>query len=215
MGMTETIDEDFHAQKHFVMAQLAQIRDELCEQITNELDSIMLQVQQLAIEYCPKDTGALASSISLSGGAISAGSNFYEASISAGDPNILNPISGQPTALYALFVHDGHALPNGMFYEGVPFLADAMAAFEAGWRASETVNSERVTQLEKALTRITRCDPYPDLSSHKYYDAMRYIRKVIADINLPVLNYHNCECRSCCGATRPIGCVCGAGETEK
>ncbi|MCJ7633163.1 hypothetical protein MUP77_12325 [Candidatus Bathyarchaeota archaeon] len=130
MGMGITWDKEKFKQEEEVKEQLEEIRDRLCEQITTELDSIFLQIQQLAIEICPKDTGALASSISLTGGAISAGNEFYQASISAGDPSIVNPKSGKGTDEYASLVHDGHTMRDGMFWSGVAFLEDAMAAFE-------------------------------------------------------------------------------------
>lgn len=132
-----------HEIKMANIATLEEIRDGLCEEISNELDSIMLQIQQLAIELCPKDSGALASSISLTGGAISSGSDFYEGSIYAGSPDIANK-EGVATSEYALFVHDGHVLRNGDFYSGVPFLTDAIAAFE----------NELEACVEKALREL-------------------------------------------------------------
>jgi hypothetical protein len=154
MGMTVTIDEDFHRQKHIVMAQLAEIRDGICEQITTELDSIMLQVQQLAIEMCPKQTGALASSISTTGGAISAGSTFYEASISAGDPSIINPISGKATSEYAELVESGHTMRDGMFWSGVPFLEDAMMAFEGELSACVDRALKELGSIEPSASEV-------------------------------------------------------------
>lgn len=131
MGMKVTIDDDFHRQKHEAMAQLALIRDSLCEQIINELDAIMEQVKADAISLCPKDTGALASSINLTGGAISSSSNFYEASIYAGDENIINPKTGKPTSEYAQLVEEGHEMRDGSFWEGSEFLSQAMQMHEA------------------------------------------------------------------------------------
>lgn len=129
MGMTVTIDDDFHRQKHEAMAQLAEIRDGLEPSIREELHQIMLRVQQMAIELCPKDTGALAGSINLEFGAISAG-DFADYQIYAGRDDIVNPKTGVPTSEYARLVHDGHLLRNGEFYEGVPFLDIAMMTFE-------------------------------------------------------------------------------------
>jgi hypothetical protein len=118
---------------------LQEIRDNIAYEVAQELDMIWEEIRDLAIEICPKETGALASSIEIENeggsGAIGvsgiAGGEFYSSSIYAGNESVVNPITGQTTAEYALFVHDGHAMPNGMFYEGVPFLAEAVAAYES------------------------------------------------------------------------------------
>jgi len=115
---------------------LQEIRDNIEAEVALELEAIWEQIKDLAIELCPKETGALASSIMTEdeggSGAINVmGGEFYSSSISAGSEAIVNPITGKSTAEYALFVHDGHAMPDGMFYEGVAFLADAVAAYEA------------------------------------------------------------------------------------
>lgn len=140
--MSVTIDNDFHRQKHFTMGQLSEIRDGLEEEIRLELEAVMQKILADAISLCPKDTGALASSISLESGVISAG-DFAGYQIFAGSPDIINPKSGKPTSEYASMVHDGHALPNGSFYEGVPFLEEAiMLHFEELERAVERALKE-------------------------------------------------------------------------
>lgn len=124
------------------------VKDELSSYVAEQLQETWEQIKALAIELCPKDTGALASSITLesegggggvyagfqpvqvSGNAGGEGGDFYSNSIFAGDANIINPKTGEPTDLYALFVHDGHAMRGGGFYEGVPFLADAVAFYQ-------------------------------------------------------------------------------------
>jgi len=126
-----TWDKEKFAQEAEVKRQLEEIRDELCEQITNELDAIMEQIKADAILLCPVDTGSLRSSISLTGGAISVGNDFYEASIYAGDPSIINPKSGKGTDEYAELVESGHALRDGTFWEGSGFLSQAMMMHEA------------------------------------------------------------------------------------
>jgi len=129
-----------------VQNQLARINDGLEGAVAQELQEIMLQVQQLAVELCPKETGALASSISLEGGAISASNgDFYECNIYAGSPDIVNPISGKPTSDYAMLVHDGHLMKNNVFWDGEPFLEEAMMAFEP----------ELETAVNKALASLT------------------------------------------------------------
>lgn len=138
-------EEEAHRVKMLLISQLEEIRDGIEDELSAELSKIMLAVQQLAIEMCPKDTGALASSITLdNSGAVQAG-DFYGNTISAGSENIVNPVSGKPTAEYALFVHDGHAMPNGMFYEGVPFLTEAMLMFE----------SELESAVDKAMKELS------------------------------------------------------------
>ena len=119
------------------------IKEELTSYIAIELQEVWENIRNLAIEICPKDTGALASSIMLEseggGGGVyqnfqpvqvSGDGDFYSNSIYAGDASIINPKTGEPTDLYALFVHDGHAMRDGGFYEGVAFLTDAVDAYE-------------------------------------------------------------------------------------
>lgn len=112
---------------------------DIIAEIQNELDEIWEKIRDAAIDLCPKDTGALASSIEIEseGGTgaikvsgISSDGDFYSNSIYAGNDSVINPKSGRATSEYALFVHDGHAMPNGMFYEGVPFLADAVDKYQ-------------------------------------------------------------------------------------
>ena len=128
------IDIGFDWQQKFesenaVRDQLERLTDNLEGAVSAELMEIMEMVKDLAVELCPKETGALASSISLESGSISSG-DFFNASIYAGSPDIINPISGKPTSEYAQLVHDGHALRNGTFFEGEPFLEDALMAYE-------------------------------------------------------------------------------------
>jgi hypothetical protein len=111
------------------------VRDEFPDAIAEELRGIMEQVKDRAVELCPKDTGSLASSISLEEGTISSsstgqGSEFYNCQIYAGNESIINPKTGKPTSEYAQLVHDGHAMRDGSMWEGEPFLEDAMSEFE-------------------------------------------------------------------------------------
>jgi hypothetical protein len=112
-----------------LMDWLSGLPEELEEQIRIELDAVMQRVLEASISLCPKSTGALASSISLESGVISAG-DFYGCNISAGDPSIVNPVSGKPTSEYAMLVHDGHVMRDGSIYEGVPFLEEALMMYE-------------------------------------------------------------------------------------
>jgi len=114
------------------------IRDEFPDAVCAELDDIWAQIKDKAIELCPKESGALASSIELEseGGsgktgvsATTQGGEFYRNAIYAGNDETFN-FDGQPTSQYVLAVHDGHVLPNGDFFEGTPFLEDAVDSFE-------------------------------------------------------------------------------------
>jgi len=109
---------------------IERVRDDMPSLVAEELRGIMEQVKQLAIELCPKDSGALASSISLEQGTISASNEIFNAQIYAGSDDIVN-FEGQPTSQYANAAHDGHMLANGDFWEGTPFLTDALDTFES------------------------------------------------------------------------------------
>lgn len=104
------------------------VRDSLESEVTQELDTVMEKVLATAIELCPKDTGSLASSISLESGVISAG-DFAGYQIYAGSEDIINPKSGMATSEYASLVHDGHAMRDGTFWEGIPFLDEALLMY--------------------------------------------------------------------------------------
>ncbi len=113
------------------------IRDDLPDAVVAELDEIWQKIKDMAIELCPKESGALASSIELESeggsGKISSGTTqgaeFYHNAIYAGNDSTFNA-HGQPTSQYAQSVHDGHILADGNFWEGTPFLEDALDAFE-------------------------------------------------------------------------------------
>ena len=114
------------------------IRDELPSLIAQELDNIWSKIRDMAIDLCPKSSGALASSIELEseGGsgrtgvsATTQGGIIYENAIYAGNDQTFN-FDGQPTSQYVLAVHDGHVLADNSFFEGTPFLEDAVDAFE-------------------------------------------------------------------------------------
>lgn len=115
---------------------IATVRDELNDAVSAELDQIWQKIKDLAIQMCPVESGALASSIELEseGGSgstgVSGSGEFYSNAIYAGNDETFN-FDGQPTSQYVLAVHDGHMLPNGDFYEGTPFLEDAVDAFES------------------------------------------------------------------------------------
>jgi hypothetical protein len=136
IGITETDN----GTKQRTIQDYEDIRDNLESTIAQEHDIVWQAIKDLAIDLCPKETGALASSIELESeggsGAIgqnkttsTVGGDFYSNSIYAGNGSVINPISGKSTAEYALFVHDGHMIGDIM-WEGVPFLTEAVAAYE-------------------------------------------------------------------------------------
>src|SRR5208283_960927 len=112
------------------------LRDDFPDAVAAELDNIWMQIRDKAIELCPKESGALASSIELESeggsGAVSAsqGATIYENSIYAGNDSTFN-FDGQPTSQYADLVESGHQLPNGDFWEGCPFLEDAVDFYDS------------------------------------------------------------------------------------
>jgi hypothetical protein len=124
-----SISETDNGTKQNVIRTLEEIRDNLEPAIAQELEAVMQKVLETAIELCPKDTGSLASSISLESGTIESG-DFYGCSIFAGNEGIVNPVTGKPTSEYAQLVHDGHVLRDGTIYEGVPFLTEALMMYE-------------------------------------------------------------------------------------
>ena len=121
--------------------------NEFNEAIYDELDAIWKQIRDKAIELCPKESGALASSIELQSeggsgkvglsGSVTQGGLIYENAIYAGNDSTFN-FDGQPTSQYAASVHDGHQLPNGEFWEGTPFLEDALDFYDSA--LEEAVN---------------------------------------------------------------------------
>lgn len=120
--------------KQRTINELTKFRDELPSQVAMELDEIWQKIRDKAIELCPKLSGALASSIELESeggsGAIGArgDGDFYSNAIYAGNDQTFNS-EGVPTSQYAQLVHDGHATRDGGFFEGIPFLEDALAAY--------------------------------------------------------------------------------------
>jgi hypothetical protein len=109
------------------------------QEIIAELDAVWSAIKDLAIDLCPKESGALASSIELESeggsgtagvGAPVQGAEFYSNAIYAGNDSTCN-FEGQLTSQYAVAVHEGHMLPNGDFWEGCPFLEDALDAYES------------------------------------------------------------------------------------
>jgi hypothetical protein len=120
------------------------IMDEMGSAVAMELDEIWMDIKDLAIELCPKESGGLASSIELENeggsgvigsGATTQGGVIYENAIYAGNDSTFN-FDGQPTSQYAQAVHDGHMTADGSFWEGTPFLEDALDTYDAELEAA-------------------------------------------------------------------------------
>lgn len=134
IAVSETKRGMFEAQQ-----DIRTIRDDLPDAVVDELDAVWQKIKDLAVDLCPKESGALASSVELESeggsgkiaisGSHTQGEEFYSNAIYAGNDSTYN-FSGQPTSQYAQSVHDGHMLPDGSFWEGTPFLEDALDAFE-------------------------------------------------------------------------------------
>ena len=133
MSLSETKKGMFETEQ-----DIRTLRDDFPDAVAAELDAIWQLIRDKALELVPKESGALASSIELESeggsGTVSAtsayqGQTIYSNAIYAGNDETFN-FEGQPTSQYVLAVHDGHMLPNGDFWEGTPFLEDAVDAFE-------------------------------------------------------------------------------------
>lgn len=122
--MSLILTEEGGEGKEIFLKQLKQISDEIEGEIAAELDAVLERIRDAAIDLCPKETGALASSITIDNSGVVSAGDFYGNSISCGDPNIVNPKTGVPTSQYASLVHEGHGT-----YEGVPFLDEAMLMY--------------------------------------------------------------------------------------
>jgi hypothetical protein len=134
MALSETKRGVFETQ-----GDIRSVRDDFPDFLCDELDAIWQSIKDLAVDLCPKESGALASSIELeseggsgrvsSGSSAVQGAEFYSNAIYAGNDSTFN-FEGQATSSYALAVHDGHMLKDGSFWEGTPFLEDALDAYE-------------------------------------------------------------------------------------
>jgi hypothetical protein len=117
--------------------------EELPDAVRQELEEIWTKIEQAAIDLCPVDTGALASTIKSvegGGGAISATSmttnDIFNRTLIAGDETVINRKTGKSTAEYAGWVHDGHAMRDGTMWEGVPFLVEGLMMYEEELQAA-------------------------------------------------------------------------------
>ena len=150
--MAVVVTESDNGTKQKVMDNLNDINEELPSAIMQELDAIWMAIWMDAIAFSSKtmDTGALAASINVIEGGMGEGGGMglsrtprqpvgnwiFDRSITAGDVSVVNPKTGKTTAMYADWVHDGHAMRDGTFWQGNPFLTDALDAHEAELEAA-------------------------------------------------------------------------------
>lgn len=134
------IEETDNGTKQKVGIRLKKDMESISDEVKNELEHIWSLIEQAAIDMCPVDTGALRSTIkTIEGGgegAISATSDIINKSLIAGDDGVINWKTQKPTSMYAGFVHDGHALRDGSMWEGIPFLVEAILAYEGELEAA-------------------------------------------------------------------------------
>jgi len=135
--MSVGVFEESGGTKGRVMGSLMEIQERMDEMIAEQLEEVWQKIYDAAVAMCPKDTGALASSIKIIEGAVGEFGGgggtlerwIFDRSIIAGDAMIINPRTGLATDQYAFLVHDGHRMRNGMFWEGEPFLDEALAMY--------------------------------------------------------------------------------------
>jgi len=128
------IEENDNGTKRGVRETMKRMEKDLTEETKAELEAIWSLIEQAAVDLCPKDTGALASTVKSSEGGgegtISASSDIFNKSLIAGDDGVINPKTGKPTSMYAGLVHDGHTMRDGTMWEGIPFLVEALLMYE-------------------------------------------------------------------------------------
>lgn len=147
VGIFETDD----GTKEIVKNEIKKIDENLSDKIRDELELIWVKILDEAINLCPKESGALATSITVLeggatlGGTVSSGAGrnvksvvagpsisgnlIFDRTIVAGDETVVN-FRNQPSSQYASLVHDGHFMRNGTYWVGVPFLTDALMKYE-------------------------------------------------------------------------------------
>lgn len=134
------IEESDGGTKRKVGETMKKMEKDITEETKAELEAIWSLIEQAAIDLCPKDTGALASTVKSSEGGgegtISASTDIFNKSLIAGDDGVINPKTGKPTSAYAGLIHDGHAMRDGTMWEGVPFLVEALLMYEGELEAA-------------------------------------------------------------------------------
>jgi len=139
--MVVVVEETDDKTKRKTFEALAKMREEFRKGlvISKELDKVWRKIKNDAMAICPKDTGALASTIRIrkipigtAAGAFARMKQFmiFDRSIIAGDITKTNPKSGKPVD-YASWVHDGHKMKDGRMWNGIPFLTLAIGKNDA------------------------------------------------------------------------------------
>lgn len=153
--MVVEVHESDNGTKEALKQTMAGIANNLPQAIAAELDAIWEAILWDAILFSQATmySGALASSIrivdgpEMMSGATSNGKagfgparqpvvrgtssqTIFDRSITVGDASVSN-WDNVPTDVYAFWVHEGHRMRDGTFWEGNPFLTDAMDAHQA------------------------------------------------------------------------------------
>lgn len=150
--MTYSVDETDSGTKGKLATALETMRKDYSSGIivSSELTKVWNKIKDDAIALCPKDTGALSRTIKVVNANGMTGNwsrikdvTVFDKTITAGDLSTINPKTKRPVD-YGTWVHDGHAMANGGYYMGVPFLS--MAIF---------MNSEELdAAIDRALKKI-------------------------------------------------------------
>lgn len=146
------IEESDNGTKDRTKREIQDVSDNLPDTIKEELRAIWETIRDTAEDLCPKESGALASTIEVVEGAdaggVSAtsltGQEIANFTIVAGSDDVVNPRTGRPTSEYAIWVHDGHLMTDGRMWEGVPFLTEALLMYEEELEAA----------VDKALSEL-------------------------------------------------------------
>jgi hypothetical protein len=134
--MVVAVQESDHGTKKKLEDALKRTKRKIDEgkEIREELNKILRKIRDDARIFVPKDTWTLHDTIRVSSvptGILGGFSKIktvqiFDRAIIAGDVTKINPKTGRPCD-YAMWVHDGHRMPDGKFYAGVPFLTMALA----------------------------------------------------------------------------------------
>lgn len=133
--MGAVIHEDDGGTKKKTLEKMKQLSSYLNVYVAYELDKIWKDVEDDARIMCPFETGSLRDTIRTIKSPIGQLTGnwsrvkevkVFDRTLVAGDETKSNYKTGRPVN-YATWVHDGHNMRDGSFWEGVPFLAEALA----------------------------------------------------------------------------------------
>jgi len=153
--MTVVVSETDSGTKKKVILELKESHKRMKKAVREELETVWQKIWEDAVNLCPKDTGALASSIKVVKGgtgafgiAHGAGEPVLDIYITAGDPSIVNPKTGKTTDYYASLVHEGHRMRDGTFWAGVAFLTEAILN---NWNELDAAMAKALKELDKGV----------------------------------------------------------------